>query len=73
MKLAKIDNDQAMGRAYIPLPGGWEIQTKGNGSTFRICNTKTGQRWPVLDEHLHVALEIMAREIHATAQGDEEQ
>ena len=57
-----IEYDADMNRYYIPMIGGWEIQTKGKGSTFRICNTKTHVRWPVLDEHLHEALEQMAKD-----------
>ena len=60
--LPPIEYDQEMDRWYIPMIGGWEIQTKGKGSTFRICNTKTHVRWPVLDEHLHEALEQMAKD-----------
>lgn len=61
--LPSIDRDEEMDRTYIPLPGGWEIQTKGKGSSFRICDTKTGDRWLVADEHLHKMLERMAMEI----------
>lgn len=61
--LPSIDRDEEMDRTYIPLPGGWEIQTKGKGSSFRICDTKTGDRWIVADRHLHDMLERMAREI----------
>jgi hypothetical protein len=56
------------GRTYIPLPGGWEIQTKGKGSTFRICHVQgkgVYQRWAVLDERLHKPLEDMALAMHA--------
>lgn len=28
-----------MERDYIPLPGGFEVQTKGKGSSFRIADT----------------------------------
>lgn len=66
--LPPIERDEDMGRDYIPLPGGWEVQTKGNGSTFRLCDTKSGDRWPVLDHFLHDALERMAREIRAAAE-----
>ena len=53
-------------RHYIPLPGGWEIQTKGRGSSFRICDIKTGERVNVPhDERVFECLERMAREIHA--------
>ena len=63
--LPPIDRDESIDRTYIPLPGGWEIQTKGKGSTFRICDTKTGDRFAVLEERTHGELERMAREIHA--------
>jgi hypothetical protein len=53
-------------RFYIPLPGGWEIQTKGGGSSFRICDTKSGQRLPIAPQpYLYETLERMGREIHA--------
>jgi hypothetical protein len=54
-------------RYYIPLPAGWEMQTKGKGSTFRLAkifNDIEYKRWAVLDEHLHAPLEMMARNIH---------
>ncbi len=35
-------------REYIPLPGGWEIQTKGAGSTYRLLDKKTGDRKSIL-------------------------
>lgn len=35
-------------RLYIPLPGGWEVQTKGKGSSYRRCDTKTGERHSIL-------------------------
>jgi hypothetical protein len=56
------------GRTYIPLPGGWEVQTKGKGSTFRICHVKEKgdyERWMVLDEKLHKPLEALALVAHA--------
>lgn len=64
-----IERDEQMGRDYIPLPGGWEVQTKGNGSTFRICDTKTGDRMPIpLPDRILAFLERMAREVNAAAQ-----
>lgn len=63
--LPPIERDDGMGRAYIPMPGGWEVQTKGNGSTFRICDTKTGERWAVLDKYLHEPMEQMAMDARA--------
>ena len=63
--LPPIERDESYERDYIPLPGGWEVQTKGKGSTFRICDTKSGDRWPVLESHLHSYLERMAHEVRA--------
>jgi len=57
----KIDYDADMDRFYIPVNSGYEIQTKGKGSSFRICNTKTHVRNLVFDENLHEMLEDMAR------------
>lgn len=72
MILPPIDFDDENARSYIPLPGGWEIQTRGNGSTFRISHIDklkgTTSRWAVLDPILHVPLEAMARDIHAALQ-----
>lgn len=60
-----IERDELMDRTYIPLPGGWEVQTKGKGSTFRICAPQ-GERLPIPDSpYLHETLERMAREVHA--------
>lgn len=66
-ELNPIDSEGT--RHYIPLPGGWEIQTKGSGSTFRIAHVRGPgdyDRWPVLDDHLHKPLEDMARAVHST-------
>ena len=68
--LAQIDHDADMDRYYIPMPAGWEMQTKGKGSSFRLCNTKTHERVHILDERLQPVLEQMAREIHANAKGN---
>lgn len=63
--VAPIERDENMDRTYIPLPGGWEVQTKGHGSTFRICDPK-GERLAIPDSpYLHETLERMAREVHA--------
>jgi len=35
-------------REYIPLPGGWEVQTKGAGSSYRLLDKKTGERFSIL-------------------------
>lgn len=63
-----IDHDADMDRYYIPVHPDWEIQTKGKGSSFRIANRKTGDRWLVMDSQLHGMLEQMARDIHAAMQ-----
>lgn len=61
-----IDTDVEFGRHYIPLPGGWEVQTRGSGSTFRIADTKTGDRLAIPESpYLHETLERMAREVNA--------
>jgi len=65
--LAGIDRDEGMDRTYIPLPGGWEVQTQGKGSSFRLCDTKSGQRWIITDKMVHKAIEQMARDVHAAA------
>lgn len=63
-KLVPVERDESCDRTYIPLPGGWEVQTKGKGSTFRICDP-SGSRLPIPDSpYLHETLERMAREIH---------
>ena len=60
-----IERNEAYDRTYIPLPGGWEVQTKGKGSTFRICDPD-GRRLAIPDSpYLHETLERMAREVHA--------
>jgi len=73
VELLNIERDEDMDRTYIPLPGGWEIQTKGKGSTFRIANTKPdAPRYPVIDEFLHEPLEQMARDIRAAYDASKE-
>ena len=65
-QLPPIETDVEYDRHYIPLPGGWEIQTKGKGSSFRLCDTKSGRRMVMTGHHFeHEELERMAREIHA--------
>jgi len=64
----RIETDIEYDRHYIPLPGGWEVQTKGVGSTFRILNRKTGERLAIPESpYLHETLEQMARDINAAA------
>lgn len=67
MNLAPIAYEKDYDRHYIPLPGGWEVQTKGKGSTFRICEPGDDpMRLPVAPQpYLHETLERMARDIHA--------
>lgn len=65
--LPPVERDEGYDRTYIPLPGGWEIQTKGKGSSFRICDTKSGERWNVTESHLHEMLERMAHEVRAAS------
>lgn len=71
--LAPIERDESMDRTYIPLPGGWEVQTKGKGSTFRICEPGENPiRLPIPDSpYLHETLERMARDIHAAVTAGE--
>jgi hypothetical protein len=59
-----IDYNADMDRYYIPIGAGYEVQTKGNGSTFRIWDGKD-RRFAVLDKMLHEPLEAMARALHA--------
>jgi hypothetical protein len=71
--LAPIEYDRDMDRTYIPLPAGWEIQTKGKGSTFRIAHAQQGTRWIVMDDRLHEPLEGLARDVrNALAAKDQE-
>lgn len=65
--MAKIERDESYQRDYIPLPGGWEVQTKGRGSSFRIAETKgDGFRLNIPDSpYLFDLLERMAREVFA--------
>lgn len=66
--LPPIEHDADYDRYYIPMPGGWEVQTKGKGSTFRIANSITGERFAIFEQpFLFENLERMAREIHAAA------
>jgi hypothetical protein len=60
-----IEFDNDMDRAYIPVNSRYEIQTKGKGSSFRIANTMTKERWLIANEHLHPMLTEMAYGTHA--------
>lgn len=62
-ELQGLAYDKDMDRHYIPLPGGWEIQTKGKGSTFRIAHAGSGRRWMVLDDQLHDPLVALANAV----------
>ncbi len=65
LKVEPIEKDERMNREYITLPGGWEVQTKGGGSTFRICDPK-GDRLAIPDSpYLHEELTAMARDVNA--------
>jgi hypothetical protein len=60
-----IERDEDYDRTYIPMPGGWEVQTKGKGSTFRLVGPDD-ESLPIPDSpYLHETLEQMARDIHA--------
>ena len=67
-----IENDKDdPTREYIPLPGGWEIQTKGKGSSYRLLDKKTGERHMILAGEAPFVQEFvtrMAKEINASAQ-----
>jgi hypothetical protein len=63
--LPPAEHDKGMDRHYLPLPNGWEIQTKGKGSTFRICKVNGEddyERWQVTDERLHEPLQRIAED-----------
>jgi hypothetical protein len=65
MALPPIERNEEMDRTYIPLPGGWEVQTKGKGSSFRLADVNSDERYLVIDEHLHEPLIKMAMDIRA--------
>lgn len=69
MRLDPIETDEHdPTRQYIPLPAGWEIQTKGRGSSFRLLDRKTGERMSILlndGQPGHEFVIRMALEIHA--------
>jgi hypothetical protein len=63
----EIEREAGYDRDYIPMPGGWEVQTKGRGSTFRLCDPN-GDRLPIPDSpYLHETLTRMARDVNAAA------
>jgi hypothetical protein len=64
----EVDPDMPS-REYIPLPGGWEIQTKGNGSSYRLLDRKTGQRHSILANEASFVKDFvtrMAKEVNAS-------
>lgn len=67
--LPPIEVDPSMpSREYIPLPGGWEVQTKGNGSSYRVLDTKSGERHAILGcepSWVQDFITRMAKEVHA--------
>ncbi|MCB8840197.1 hypothetical protein [Aurantimonas sp. VKM B-3413] len=67
VEIGPIENDGANPpRYYIPLAGGWEIQTKGSGSTFRLGNSVTKRQIALTTAGYDAAhLEMMAREVNA--------
>lgn len=71
VRVGPIERDEQMQRDYIPLAGGYEFQTKGNGSTARLL-CPDGMRHP-LTEAAHVlrAFEAMARAQHAALNAPE--
>ena len=66
-----IDRDDAdPTREYIPLPCGWEIQTKGRGSSYRLLDRKTGERFSICSADatfIHDFVTRMAREINTAS------
>lgn len=66
---ARIDHDESMNRDYIPLPAGWELQTKGKGSSLRLLDKKAGERYCLpLPDFMIEFVERMGREVYeATA------
>jgi len=66
--LRPIERDESLDRTYIPMPGGFEVQTKGSGSSFRIRDGAGDDdfRLPVSRQpYLYDLLERMAKATHA--------
>lgn len=64
----EIERDDEYDREYIPMPGGWEVQTKGRGSTFRLCGPTDDDRLPIPNSpYLHETLTRMARDVNAAS------
>lgn len=60
-----IESNEDYERDYIPLPGGWEIQTKGKGSSFRLCDPKGDRLGIPQSPYLYEELTQMARDANA--------
>ncbi len=64
-RIDAVEYDESFDRHYIPVAPGWEIQTKGKGSTFRIAEPDDA-RLPIPDSpYLHETLTRMALAINA--------
>lgn len=63
--LPPIERDEKFDRTYIPLPGGYEVQTKGRGSSYRIYSGRDNHRWAVSDPFFHENITKMAMAIRA--------
>ena len=61
--LPPIDYDRKNGRVFIPLPGSWEIQTKGTTEALVLFNYKTRQTVLVKDPELADLLETIGMDI----------
>lgn len=61
--LAPVDYNKDLGCIVIPLPGGWEIRTKGKGTASSLYNAHQRMHWQVVDEQLHEPLEASARDM----------
>ena len=63
--LAPIERDEDFDRE-TSLPGGWEIQTRGKGSTFRIYDPHDDGRLPIPDSpYLHDITEWLGTTLQA--------
>jgi len=65
-RLRPIERDESFDRTYIPMPGGFEVQTKGKGSSFRIYDGAADFRFPVPEQpYLFDTLEKLAKATHS--------
>ena len=62
--LPPIERWERMDNTYIPLPGGWAVQTAGREGRFQILNANLKTCF-IADKCLHPTIERMAREIRA--------